>query len=144
MPSFNKCILIGNLTADPELKYLPKGTAVCQFNLAVNRKWRDESGQQKEEVAFIGVKAWGKQAETIAQYLKKGRPLMVEGRLTQETWEKDGKKNSKTLVTLESFQFLDSGKTEGGPAQPARPKTADVPTQGQDPLPPDAEDDVPF
>lgn len=142
MPSFNKVILIGNLTADPELRYLPKGTAVCQFNLAVNRRWKDDSGQQKDEVSFIGVKAWGKSAETIAQYLKKGRPLMVEGRLTQESWEKDGKKNSKTIVTLESFQFLDSGNRE------EKPPTAGVPTgpsaKTTAAQTDDAEDDVPF
>lgn len=85
--TFNRVIIGGNLCADPELRYLPKGTAVCQFNVAVNRKWRDDSGQQKEEVAFIGVKAWAKQAETICQYLKKGRPILIEGRLTQESWD---------------------------------------------------------
>lgn len=151
---------MGNLTADPELKYLPKGTAVCQFNLAINRRWKDEFGNQKEEVTFVGVKAWGRQAETIAQYIKKGRPLMVEGRLTQESWDDKttGAKKSKTLVTLESFQFLDSGNRQDSnsserpngsmaPRLNASP-TADLPAGGSnasnDDLPPGAEDDVPF
>jgi single-strand DNA-binding protein len=141
MASFNKWIGIGNLCADPELRYLPKGTAVTQFNIACNRKWKDESGQQKEEVTFIGVKAWGRQAETICQYLKKGRPLMVEGRLTQESWDDKttGKKQSKTLVTLESFQFL--GDSQGAQdRQPSAPKTAGVPTKPND----DSNDEPPF
>jgi single-strand DNA-binding protein len=146
MASFNKVLLIGNLTADPELRYLPKGTAVCQFNLAVNRKRRDESGQQKEEVAFIGVKAWGKQAETICQYMKKGRPLLVEGRLTQESWEQEGQKKSKTLVTLESFEFLDSNgeRTERPTLRNATGLPANSANSPSDDLPPPAEDDVPF
>ena len=110
---------MGNLCADPELKYLPKGTAVCQFNLAINREWKNEVGEKKKECVFIGVKAWGKQAETISQYLKKGRPLFVEGRLTQEEWndKTTNAKRSKTLVTLESFQFLDSGKWDDSGTQ---------------------------
>jgi single-strand DNA-binding protein len=148
MASYNKVILIGNLCADPELRYLPKGTAVCQFNLAVNRKWRDESGQQKEEVAFIGVKAWGKQAELICQYVKKGRPLMVDGRLTQETWDDKttNKKQSKTLVTLESFQFLGSneGQSDRQPLRNATGLPANSANSPSDDLPPPAEDAVPF
>lgn len=148
MASYCKVIMLGNLTADPELKYLPNGTAVCQFNVAVNRKWKDQSGQDKEEVAFIGVKAWNKQAELICQYLKKGRPIMLDGRLTQESWEKDGKRQSKTLVTLESFQFLDSNNATGATQQQTR--TAPPPAQRTAPAapPPSQEDDdssdVPF
>jgi single-strand DNA-binding protein len=149
MPSFNKVILIGNLTADPELRYLPKGTAVAQFNVACNRRWKDESGQQKDEVTFIGVKAWDKQAETIFQYLKKGRPIMIEGRLTQEEWQdkQSGTKRSKTLVTLESFQFLDSGGgNQGQSQQTQRPVNNPVNNTAapSDDLPPDDGSDVPF
>ena len=151
MPSLNRVILAGNLCGDPELQYLPKGTAVTQFNLAINRKWRDDSGQQKEEVVFIGVKAWGKQAETICQYLTKGRPILLEGRLAQENWDdkQTGQKRSKTLVTLESFQFLDSNSTREGSATGAsRPPSAGVPVTGQGPvnssLSEDDSDAVPF
>src|SRR6476469_3417380 len=96
MPSFNKVILMGNLTRDPELRYTPKGTAVAQIGLAVNRQWKSESGEQKEEVTFINVDAWGRQAEVIAQYLKKGAPLFMEGRLKLDTWED---KNTKQKVS---------------------------------------------
>lgn len=156
MASYNKVIIAGNLTADPELKYLTKGTAVAQFNVAVNRKWKDESGQQKEEVTFVGVKAWGKQAETICQYLKKGRPILIEGRLTQESWDDKAtnQKRSKTLVTLESFQFLDSNNAGDGSSSerpPSRPPTAGVPTRANSPAPaasgetpPEEDPDIPF
>lgn len=112
MASFNKVILIGNLTRDPELRYTPKGTAVARIGLAVGRNWRDESGQMHEETAFIDIDAFGKQAETIGQYLKKGRPVMIEGRLRLDTWDDKttGQKRSKLLVVLENFQFLDSGR----------------------------------
>src|SRR6202167_26106 len=87
MASFNKVILAGNLTRDPELRYTPKGTAVAQFTLAINRTWKSETGESKEEVSFIDVEAWGRQGEVIAQYMRKGRPLLVEGRLKQDSWE---------------------------------------------------------
>src|SRR6185503_8159855 len=112
MASFNKVILMGNLTRDPELRYTPKGTAVAKLGLAVNRVYTTESGEKKEEVTFIDVDAFARQAEIISQYLKKGRPILVEGRLRQETWDDKatGQKRSKLSVVLENFQFLDSGK----------------------------------
>src|SRR5678816_4951609 len=87
MASFNKVILAGNLTRDPELRYTPKGTAVAKIGLAMNRQWKDETGQQKEEVTFVDVDAFGRQAEVISQYLKKGRPILVEGRLKLDQWD---------------------------------------------------------
>jgi len=94
MASFNKVILLGNLTRDPELRYTPKGTAVARLGLAVNRRWTGEDGQPKEEVTFIDIDAFGKQAELISQYLKKGRALFVEGRLRLDQWEADNPRPS--------------------------------------------------
>src|SRR5580692_4326280 len=124
MASFNKVIIAGNLTRDPELRYTPKGTAVARITLAVNRVYTaGEGGEKKEEVSFIDVDVWGRQAEVIAQYMKKGRPLLVEGRLKQDSWEDKNtkQKQSKLKVVLESFSFIDSGNRggEGAPA-PAR------------------------
>ncbi len=115
MASYNKVLLLGNLTRDPELRVTPKGTPVCQFGLAVNRQFKDETGQTREEVTFVDLEAWGKQAETIAKYLTKGRPLFVEGRLKLDQWDDkaSGQKRSKLKVVLENFQFL--GGREGGP-----------------------------
>jgi single-strand DNA-binding protein len=163
MPNFNKVILAGNLTRDPELRYTPKGSAVAQIGLAINRNWKDEGGQQHEEVTFVDVDAFGRQAEVISQYLKKGRPVLIEGRLKYHQWDdkQSGQKKSRVTVVLESFQFLDSGGArEGGggfsgsapdasrqaprPA-PARPAGGPaVPPPPADDMPPDAEDDVPF
>src|SRR5262245_6124952 len=110
MASFNKVILAGNLVADPELRYTPKGTAVCKIRLAVNRVYTTDSGEKKEEVTYVDVDAFARQAEVISQYLKKGRPILIEGRLRYETWEdkQTNQKRSKLGVVLESFQFLDS------------------------------------
>lgn len=149
MASFNKVILVGNLTRDPELRYTPKGTAIAKIGIAVNRTWRTETGEQKEEVTFVDVDAFGKQAETIGQYLRKGRPLLVEGRLRLDQWDdkQTGQKKSRLGVVLESFQFLDSGNREGGGA-PASPRPAQraatPPPAADDDGPPADGDDVPF
>ena len=115
MPNYNKVILMGNLTRDPEVRYTSSGTAIAKLGMAVNRYWRNQEGQQQEEATFVDVDAFGKQAETIGQYLKKGRPIMVEGRLKLDQWDdkQTGQKRSKLGVTLENFQFLDS-RSEGG------------------------------
>lgn len=115
MPNYNKVILMGNLTRDPEVRYTSSGTAIAKLGIAVNRYWRNQEGQQQEEATFVDVDAFGKQAETIGQYLKKGRPIMVEGRLKLDQWDdkQTGQKRSKLGVTLENFQFLDS-RGEGG------------------------------
>lgn len=149
MASFNKVILAGNLTRDPELRYTPKGTAIARLGIACNRKWKSETGEMKEEVTFVDVDAFGKQAETIGQYLKKGRPILIEGRLRYDTWEdkQSGQKKSKLGVVLESFQFLDSGggRGEGGGDAPrSRPAAGSAPAPESGDAEPPADDDVPF
>jgi single-strand DNA-binding protein len=117
MANFNKVFLMGNLTRDPALSYLPSQTAVCEIGLAINRKWTDQQGQAKEETTFVDCSAFGRTAETISKYLKKGRPVFVEGRLKLDQWEaQDGTKRSKMRVIIDNFQFIDSGgrATEGG------------------------------
>ena len=109
MPSYNKVILIGNLTRDPELSYLPSQTAVVDFGLAVNQKWTNKDGEKKEETCFVDCRAFGKAAENINKYLSKGKPVLVEGRLSYSSWEaEDGSKRSKIRVTVGNFQFLGS------------------------------------
>jgi single-strand DNA-binding protein len=102
MASYNRVILLGNLTRDPQLKYLPNNTAVCEFGLAVNRNYRDRDGNQREDTTFVDISAFGKPAETINQYMSKGRPLLVEGRLKFDSWTaQDGGKRSKLSVVAE-------------------------------------------
>lgn len=151
MANFNKVILAGNLTRDPELRYTPKGTAVGRLGLAVNRTWKSETGETKEEVTFVDVDAFGRTAEVISQYLKKGRPILMEGRLKLDQWEDKNthQKQSKLKVILESFQFLDSGnRGDGGPqaprGQPPTPTTAPAPEPSEPEAPHAEEDDVPF
>lgn len=149
MANFNKVILAGNLTRDPELRYTPKGTAVARLGIAINRRWKSETGETKEEVTFVDVDAFGKTAETIAQYMKKGRPLLMEGRLKLDTWEDKNTKQkvSKLKVVLESFSFIDSNRGEGGGA-PAAPRSAPAAAPAAEPAdadaPPHEGDDVPF
>ncbi|NLF31819.1 MAG: single-stranded DNA-binding protein [Planctomycetes bacterium] len=115
MASYNKVILVGNLTRDPQLSYLPSKTPVCEIGLAVSRRWRDRDGQNREDVCFIDCRCYGRQAETLNQYMKKGRQILVEGRLELDQWETpDGQKHSRHRVNIESFQFLDSGQGRGG------------------------------
>lgn len=107
MANFNKVILAGNLTRDPQLSHLPSNTAVCECGIAVNRKWRSQSGEMKEEVTFVDLRAYGKQAETINQYMTRGKPILIEGRLKFDSWEsKEGQKRSKLYVIVENFQFI--------------------------------------
>jgi single-strand DNA-binding protein len=152
MASFNKVILIGNLTRDPELRYTPKGTAVAKLGLAVNRQWKTDSGEAREEVTFIDIDAFGRSAEVIGQYCKKGKPLMIEGRLKYDTWDdkQTNQKRSKLSVVLESFQFLGDGNRGGGEGAPAGAPAARKPAPtGEAAAPADSEgppldDDVPF
>jgi single-strand DNA-binding protein len=160
MASYNKVLLLGNLTRDPEMRVTPKGTAVCQFGLAVNRQFKDDSGQMREEVTFVDLEAWGKQAETIAKYMTKGRPLFVEGRLKFDQWDDKatGQKRSKLKVVVENFQFIGGREPGAGPGgaggtpgeegidqtaerhvPPARPGTPPKPPAG-----PGSDEDVPF
>ena len=112
MGSFNRCILMGNLTRDVELKYIPSGTAVAQVGLAVNDRRKNAAGEWVQETTFVDVTLWGRVAEVANEYLSKGSSVLIEGRLKLDTWEKDGKKNSKLKVVGESMQML-GGKGEG-------------------------------
>lgn len=113
MASFNKVILMGNLTRDPELRYTPSNQPVVKIGMAVNRRYTTASGEKREEVTFVDCEAWGRTAETINQYMSKGRPLLVEGRLRLDQWtDQQGQKRSKLLVVIENFQFV--GAREGG------------------------------
>jgi single-strand DNA-binding protein len=129
----NKVFLGGHLTQMPELRYTPKGTAHARVPVAVNRNWKTESGEEKEEVTFVDCIAWGRTAEVIVENLRKGSPLFIEGRLRLEQWEKDGEKRQKLSVVVESFQFV--GKK--GDAKSPDPATG---TDGDN----SGEDDVPF
>src|SRR5277367_2654742 len=136
MASFNKVILMGNLTRDPELRYTPKGTAIAKIGLAVNRNWTSESGEKKEEVTFVDVDIFGRTAENVAQYMKKGRPILIEGRLRLDQWDdkQTGQKRSKLGVVAETVQFLGSppGAADGGSAPgeaPRRPAPAAKPAE---------------
>ena len=117
MPSYNKVLLMGNLTRDVELRHLQSGTTVGAFGLAVNRRYKGGDGQTKEDVLFVDCEAWGNTAENLAKYLSKGRPVFVEGRLKLDEWQdKDGARRSKIKVVVESFQFVDSKPEEERPA----------------------------
>src|SRR6266480_2332491 len=152
MASFNKIILMGNLTRDPELRYTPKGTAVAKLGLAVNRTWKTETGETKEDVLFIDVEAFSRQAETVGQYLKKGSPILVEGRLRMDTWDdkQTNQKRTKILVTAENVRFLGSGQSREGGAEVSRSRPAAAApasvTASESAIeePPPSEDDVPF
>lgn len=157
MANFNKVILAGNLTRDPELRYTPKGLAIAKIGMAINRNWTSEAGEKKEEVTFVDVDAFGRQAETLAQYMKKGSPILIEGRLKLDQWDdkQTGQKRSKLGVIVEGFQFLGSGNRggesggDGGSApaapraRPSAPAAAAAPEPESD-VPPHEGDDVPF
>lgn len=152
MANYNKVILAGNLTRDPQLSYLPSNTPVVEFGLAINRKWKDQSGAMREDTCFVDMQAYGKQAETINQYMNKGKPILVEGRLKFDQWQgKDGEKKSKLRVVVENFQFLGApsgGQRGGGPA-PAGRTAEPARAGGMDEAPPVEEmapagDDIPF
>ena len=124
MASYNRVILMGNLTRDPELKTLPSQTVVCDFALAVNRRWKDTDGADREEVLFIDCAAFGKTGQTIAESLTKGRPIHVEGHLRLEQWEQeDGQRRSKIRVVVEQFRFVDRKPGSGQGANNRGPKS---------------------
>ncbi|MDR2982188.1 MAG: single-stranded DNA-binding protein [Puniceicoccales bacterium] len=154
MASFNKVILAGNLTRDPELRTLPSGMTVARLALAINRRFTSKDGEQREEVTYVDIDSFGKQAETIAKYCTKGSGLLVEGRLKLDQWEdkNSGEKRSRMGVVLETFTFLGgrSGDSQGGggyedSAPPPRRAPA---ASSRQPSPPPAndgiEEDVPF
>lgn len=115
MPNLNKVQLMGNITRDPEVRYTPKGTAVTDISLAINRSFNSDDGERREETTFVDITFWGRQAEVIGEYMKKGRPLYVEGRLQLDSWEDKttGQQRSRLKVVGENFQFL-GGREEGG------------------------------
>ncbi|MBL9000114.1 MAG: single-stranded DNA-binding protein [Phycisphaerae bacterium] len=116
MPSYNKVLLMGNLTRDIELKSIGSGQSVGKFGLAINRHYTTQSGEKREEVTFVDCEAWGKTAETMARFLTKGRPVFVEGRLKLDQWtdKESGKNRSALRVVIDNFQFVDSKGGEGG------------------------------
>lgn len=126
--SLNKVLLIGNLTRDPELRYVPSGTAVATFTIAVNRVYTSQAGEKKEEVSFIRIVVWGRRAEVCGEYLSKGSPVFIEGRLQSRSWEgQDGQKRSTTEVIADNVQFLRGAGSAGkGGDQAAK---GDAPTQ---------------
>jgi len=152
MASFNKVILIGNLTRDPEMRVTPNGHTICKLGLAVSRAYSTRDGERREETTFVDIDAFGKQAEVISKYMRKGRPIMVEGRLKLDQWESnDGQKRSKLGVVLENFQFLGgrddnsnggSGYEQSSPPQrsSAEPATSSDFSAADDTL----DEDVPF
>lgn len=148
MASLNKVILLGNLTRDPELRYTPNGTPVASFGLAVNRRYR-QGDESRDEVCYIDIVTFGRQAETVGEYLSKGNLAMIEGRLQWRSWEtEDGQKRSKHEVVANNVQFLPRGREEGmGRSEPAFPSSSSVsPPASRDtgdfPMPED--DDIPF
>jgi len=116
MPNLNKVQLMGNITRDPEVRYTPKGTAVTDISLAINRNFNGDDGERREETTFVDITFWGRQAEVIGEYMKKGRPIYVEGRLQLDTWEDktSGQQRSRLKVVGENFQFLGSREDGGG------------------------------
>ena len=125
MASFNKVILLGNLTRDPELRHTPAGMAVCSFDLAVNRSFTTKAGERREEACFITVVVWDKQAQTCAEYLSKGRQVLIEGRLQQRSWDTpDGQKRTKHEVVAERVQFVGPRK-EAAASEDEAPRPAE-------------------
>ena len=131
MASLNKVFLIGNLTRDPELRYIPSGSAVATFTLAINRVYNTQSGEKKEQTSFIRIVVWGRRAEVCGEYLAKGSPLFVEGRLQSRDWEtQDGQKRSTVEVVADNVQFLrggaKQGDAKGAPAAAPAPEEMDT------------------
>jgi single-strand DNA-binding protein len=119
MASFNRVILMGNVTRDPELRYLANGTALCDLGMAMNRRFKDKDGTWADETTFVTVTLWARTAEIAGEYLTKGSPVMIEGRLKLDQWEKDGKKNSRLTVVGETMQLLGTRGQGGGGGAPA-------------------------
>ena len=149
MASFNKVILLGNLTRDPEVRYTPKGSAVCDLGIAVNRSYTLDSGEKREEVTYVDVVLWARLAEIAGEYLKKGRPIFIEGRLQLDTWDdkQSGQKRSKLRVIGETMQLLGgrppgAGGGEGGERE-SRPSKTTPPPKAAEKAEPD-EDEIPF
>jgi len=143
--SFNKIILVGNLTRDPQLSYTPANTAICKIGMATNRKWKDRDGNAREDVCFVDCTLFGRSAETFNQYMSKGRSVLLEGRLNLNQWTTpEGDKRSKHEVIVENFTFLGGGERGDGPRSGApQHATAGAPSSHDEPPPP-TDDDIPF
>ncbi len=141
MASFNKVMLMGNLTRDPELRFTANGSAVANFGLAVNRKFK-QGDEWKDDVCFVDITVWGKQGENCAEYLSKGRPAFIEGYLKFSTWESEGQKKNKLEVVANTVQFLGSPKDPPGGPPTGVPLPDDEPFASESPKEP--VDDVPF
>ena len=144
MANLNRVFLIGNLTRDPELRYIPSGSAVANFGLATNRVYTTQDGERREEVCFVEIVTWSKTAENCANYLSKGRPVFIEGRLQFDSWEtEDGQKRSKLRVVADRVQFLGGRREEGAPGAsgaPGAPGSSGAEGMGGA----EADDDIPF
>jgi single-strand DNA-binding protein len=150
MASFNKVILLGNLTRDPEVRYTPKGSAVCDLGIAVNRVYTTDSGERREEVTYVDVVLWARLAEIAGEYLKKGRPVFIEGRLQMDSWDdkQTGQKRTKLRVVGESMQLLGGrpgapGAAEAGEDRQTGGAKTSAPPKPSAPAAPD-EDEIPF
>ncbi len=141
---YNKVLLVGNLTRDPELRYTPNNTAVADLGLAVNRTYQDSQGEMQEDTTFVDVTVWGRNAENCSQYLAKGSPALVEGRLTFDSWEnQQGERRTKLKVTAQRIDFLGSGGTDT--AAPSQPSVEESPEEILDNVEVEGtEDDIPF
>ena len=154
MANFNKVILVGNLTRDPEVRYTPKGSAVTDISLAVNRNYTLDSGEKREEVTYVDVVLWARLAEIAGEYLKKGRPVLIEGRLQMDTWDdkQSGQKRSKLRVVGENMQLLGGRPPSGGGAPAEAGEGEDRQSGGRATAPPPKsaasaapdEDEIPF
>ncbi len=146
MANFNKVILMGNLTRDPQLSYTPNQTAVVEFGMAINRRWKGQDGTQRDETCFVDCQMFGRRAEVINKYCKKGNPLFVEGRLNFSSWQaQDGSKRSKLRVTAENFEFIGGGggggSSGGDRGQAGQNYGGGAATPAQTPV---SDDDIPF
>jgi single-strand DNA-binding protein len=142
MASYNRVVLVGNLTRDPQLSYTPANTAVCKFGIATNRAWKDRDGNTREEVCFIDCTVFGRPAETFNQYMGKGRQVLVEGRLHLDQWTTpEGQKRSKHEVVVENFTFLGGGRGGAGDGAPA---TASASGSRPEDVDPASGDNIPF
>ena len=158
MPSLNRCLLMGFCTKTPELKTTPKGTSVAEMDIAINRVWKDDNGEKKEDTTFVSITAWGRTAEIISQYVTKGKPVFVEGRLQLDAWndKETGQKRSRLRVVAENIQLLGSKENGGSNEYDQRPRAEQPRPQRRDTPPPvkrpmtgdpelDAEpDEIPF
>jgi len=147
MASMNRVFLMGNLTRDPEIRYTPSGTAVGDLGMAVNRKYKTASGEDKDETCFVNVVVWGRQAETCGEYLNKGSPVLVEGRLQYDEWEKEGQKHNRLRVVAGRVQFLGSPRgAEFRDAPGGRKETAgtESPPDNKSEKPLEDDDNLPF